>query len=887
MASSPLKKMISRHKWNRLIVGFVIVSVSAILGAFVYIAIYDYVTTVSRHLFISTTTQMYTLLGDGLTNNYLASQTLSETFGSFCPTLESWPNCSIPFKAFKRIANPLLKIGLLRDIGLAPILYPYKTAPSFEVYAYNLFKTDGYPKNYGIYSAELGPAIYKRDPVTNAVSHDTTGKTDFSPHEIIVPNFECPTNFAAPMFNLHSEYYRGKAIDKVMQFFYEGRRNESAITPLIQLVTDPIRRPASLLVYPVAPAKNTSILVGFIRFIHNWDTILTKSAPPSAAGVDIIIGDGTQHLTFTVRSDATVVFQGDGDLHDPEYNDYRRDYEASGIPGYSEYSFVFYPNSSFFPSNMKLYAVLGCTAFFIVVFLLILLFAVYHFSLHRQLMHKQEALDSKRSFVRFISHEIRTPLNTVCMGLKVLQDEARTVIEDVQSSGSIHSTVLMTDAKSDDDVWSPSTGQNYQQLVTFLVNKQVTWLELMKEIEVSSSNAVNVLNELISYDKIEMNTLQIEKELLPIWELLSSSVKPFYIQARERGLQMQLLMPSESISSFVVDADEEAAVVVGHSEQQRLLESLVVVGDPIRLAQVFRNLISNALKFSFPGTTVYIKATWHAEQLIDAGRKMAKEVVGVDSLIPAGSVRISVEDSGPGLSAENLAQLFKEGVQFNANKLQAGGGSGLGLFIAKGIVLLHCGLISAQSAGINKGATFIVELPVVRKKVVDVTEANESSGGLDDIKKPLQSHQTIEISESCHESKKVTVRRVLVVDDAASNRKMLCRILVNCGCVCVEADDGSTCITTLMDKTSDPNVDLILLDFEMPVMKGPDAAAEIRRLGFKQIIIGVTGNVMQEDVIHFLECGAHAVLSKPLSMEKLQGALKKLGVIQIGNHELA
>ena len=70
-------------------------------------------------------------------------------------------------------------------------------------------------------------------------------------------------------------------------------------------------------------------------------------------------------------------------------------------------------------------------------------------------------------------------------------------------------------------------------------------------------------------------------------------------------------------------------------------------------------------------------------------------------------------------------------------------------------------------------------------------------------------------------------------------------------------------------------------------MRGPDAATELRRLGFRQIIIGVTGNVLQEDVTHFLECGAHAVLSKPLSMEKLKGALKKLGITQLGNEEFA
>ena len=74
----------------------------------------------------------------------------------------------------------------------------------------------------------------------------------------------------------------------------------------------------------------------------------------------------------------------------------------------------------------------------------------------------------------------------------------------------------------------------------------------------------------------------------------------------------------------------------------------------------------------------------------------------------AGSITIKVKDTGAGMTKENLAQLFQEGVQFNANKLQGGGGSGLGLWISKGIVDLHRGLIYATSEGIGLGSTFVV-----------------------------------------------------------------------------------------------------------------------------------------------------------------------------------
>ena len=73
---------------------------------------------------------------------------------------------------------------------------------------------------------------------------------------------------------------------------------------------------------------------------------------------------------------------------------------------------------------------------------------------------------------------------------------------------------------------------------------------------------------------------------------------------------------------------------------------------------------------------------------------------------------VSVRDSGVGLSEDNLKQMFREGIQFNANQLQGGQGSGLGLWISKGFVDLHKGSLVASSDGIGRGSKFDMELPV-------------------------------------------------------------------------------------------------------------------------------------------------------------------------------
>ena len=208
------------------------------------------------------------------------------------------------------------------------------------------------------------------------------------------------------------------------------------------------------------------------------------------------------------------------------------------------------------------------------------------------------------------------------------------------------------------------------------------------------------------------------------------------------------------------------------------MKNLLVVGDKIKISQVLRNMISNALKFTPTGGQVTVSAEWNKEdkqfkdldinKKINEHKKSASDVeannepaaddlilefssthTSANITIPncirsklyslrhnsiasphhhttgsskqktehmtdykyAGSVTIKVTDTGAGLSKENLSQLFQERVQFNANKLQGGGGStGLGLWISKGIVDMHHELMYATSPGIGLGCSFVVSI---------------------------------------------------------------------------------------------------------------------------------------------------------------------------------
>jgi CheY-like chemotaxis protein len=295
------------------------------------------------------------------------------------------------------------------------------------------------------------------------------------------------------------------------------------------------------------------------------------------------------------------------------------------------------------------------------------------------------------------------------------------------------------------------------------------------------------------------------------------------------------------------------------------------VGDDVRLSQVIRNLISNALKFTPPDGTIEVTAS-HVKNGLPKAQPLIVEGEMACTHPRAGSFRLSVKDSGVGLSEEQLQLLFTEGVQFDANKLQHGGGSGLGLCIAKGIVDQHNGSIWVESEGHGHGTAFVIELPLYEFPIEESKLKGDKS----------TASKTDTTTSSQDEHVGWRPRRILVAEDSVSSRKMLIRLLDRAGHTCIAAANGKEAVLTvtadMAEAEENPNhvpVDTILMDFEMPLLTGPEATKEIRQMGFKGTILGVTGNVLSEDVDFFKEQGADDVLGKPISMDRLNDCWEK------------
>ena len=177
------------------------------------------------------------------------------------------------------------------------------------------------------------------------------------------------------------------------------------------------------------------------------------------------------------------------------------------------------------------------------------------------------------------------------------------------------------------------------------------FLETIDLVKESSNIALENLNDMLTFDKIDEKKLVLEVEDVDVWSFVSETVRPFRINAANDEVALTILQCPDN------DSDRS--------------KGWYIKADRFKLNQVLRNFVSNALKFS-------PKKTGIVQVLVERVVKTT-----IDEETERDFVRISVSDNGSGISMENQKSLFEQYVQFNASVLQKGGGSGLGLWISK------------------------------------------------------------------------------------------------------------------------------------------------------------------------------------------------------------
>ena len=520
-------------------------------------------------------------------------QDLAKEFGTRCPHSRSWPNCHYDIDEFEYLNND--KSGNLRVIGLAPFVYPDEIS-DFENTSKHYFQSNpAYPAGTGYSSFGFG--IFGIDTSLSSSDHryhDTTGITSYgSPYQVTVPVYsvnDLNSNFRALNYNLHSEPSRGLALDKLLDCKNVSTLNQShpcdqsSLTKIVQLIIDSKQIRATAIYTPIYPRLNQSLMVGISYASVYWDEIMNITIPSSFPEIVVVVRSDTSAISYASEDTASVsyafkggrsVLLGDGDRHNSNYNNFGKSSLLSSNlvdPKSAHYRIVIYPTASFCDYYRSSGPVLVMIGMVCMMAITAVLFGLYdYFMKSESLLHKL-LLESKRLFVRFISHELRTPLNAVSLGLNLIETDLNSLIAHPKHSKSL----------------APEVEEQLKVCV-----------QSLREANESANTAIVVLNDMLQYDKIESKSLQCECIENNIWEIIRQACHELSLQAKATQVDLTMKLQVD------LDPSDESWRVHASGTLDRLKQS-AVVGDPIKLGQVIRNFISNALKFSPPGGEVTV-----------------------------------------------------------------------------------------------------------------------------------------------------------------------------------------------------------------------------------------------------------------------------------------
>jgi signal transduction histidine kinase/CheY-like chemotaxis protein len=291
---------------------------------------------------------------------------------------------------------------------------------------------------------------------------------------------------------------------------------------------------------------------------------------------------------------------------------------------------------------------------------------------------------------------------------------------------------------------------------------------------------------------------------------------------------LQMRKHQTDLQSIVSAAVETARPLIDERRHMLAIDvaaDLQINADPLRLAQVLSNLLTNAAKYTVPQGSIRVQA-----------RKSQVDLV------------ISVEDSGIGIASEDLSKVFGMFVQVRSAQDHAAGGLGIGLALAKGIVELHGGRIEVASAGLGKGSRFTVRLPGASLAAGVAVAGGEARNG-----------------------KAGPNKRILLADDNRDAAESLAIILRLEGHDVELAFDGHAALQAYAKHKPD----VALLDIGMPNANGYDVARQIRATpdGRDVLLIAITGWAQDSDKAQSRAAGFDHHLTKPIEPEMLIGLL--------------
>ncbi len=311
---------------------------------------------------------------------------------------------------------------------------------------------------------------------------------------------------------------------------------------------------------------------------------------------------------------------------------------------------------------------------------------------------------------------------------------------------------------------------------------------------------VRLVDDLLDVSRITRNKLELRRERVPLATIVHSATETSRPLVEQGGHTLSVRLPPDLV---YLDAD------------------------PVRLAQVFSNLLNNSARYTEPGGRIELTAESNTDHVL-----------------------IRVRDNGRGIPRAELERVFEMFAQVEGDRTQTQGGLGIGLTLVRRLVEMHGGSVGVHSDGLGLGSEFTVRLPTVAD----------------------QQGRTLSTEASASRTKAVG-RRILVVDDNPDSARSLGMLLKLLGNEIRTAGDGLEAIQA----AEEFRPELILLDIGLPKLDGYEACRRIRQQPWSKpmTIVALTGWGQQEDRRRSQEAGFDHHLVKPVDLPTLRQLLSE------------